>query len=106
MAARARRPWRFVGGLEPLGLTNLFEQVANIVTDDPEGLKWAIADLEDILEDLEPGPEQGAWVAGVCASPPIEGGLALGGDPGAMPVPIRTMCPSCGRTAPDCRCPM
>jgi len=44
---------------------NLFEQVYNIVTDEKLGLCWAIADMEDVLEDLADGPEQGKWVTQV-----------------------------------------
>lgn len=49
---------------------NLYEQVYNIVCDEQQGLRWAIADLSDILEDLDEGPNQGEWVASVFAVPP------------------------------------
>ncbi len=49
---------------------NLYEQIDNLVTEDAQGLQWAICDMRDILEDLEDGPNQGEWIASVFAPPP------------------------------------
>ncbi len=52
-----------VRGTGAVGLSCFYiDSLANLVTDEKQGLMWVIADMTDILEDMEEGPEQGEWV--------------------------------------------
>ena len=44
-------PWPSATDMEG----NTYEQIDNICTDEKHGLRWAVEDLQTILEDLEPG---------------------------------------------------